>query len=143
MLNKQSRSIQDTALCCHFMTFLINHRSVAISLLALREQSAVTPRTQCVKDSKHLVDVEGLDLSVRLAHLLVAAHEHDLSDPSSKEGGDGESSGGGKSDDVARSIGLGPQVGSPDEGGVHDGGDNTNGDSLLLRSLTTGGSAPT
>jgi hypothetical protein len=98
---------------------------------------------QSVDAPKRLVDEEGLDLSVRLAHLLVAAHENNLSDPGSEEGGDGESGGGGKGDDVAGSIGLGPQVGCPDERGVHDGGDDSNSDGLLLRSLTASGSAPT
>lgn len=35
------------------------------------------------------------------------------------------------------------QGGLPDEGGVHNSGDYANSDSLLLRSLTAGGSAPT
>lgn len=111
--------------------------------IGLRKHLAMSSCTQCIRVRKRLVDEEGLDLSIRFAHLLVAAHEDNLSDPGSGEGGDGESGGGGKGDDVARSVRLRPQVGGPDERGVHDSSDDTNGNSLLLRSLTTSRSAPT
>lgn len=42
--------------------------------------------------TKCLVDIEGLDLIVGLAHLLVLAHEDNLSDPGERKGSNGESS---------------------------------------------------
>jgi hypothetical protein len=142
-LSKQTRSTEDPALHCHSVVFLIIHRSIVSSLVHLRRLFATSSRTYRVETRKRLVDEEGLNLRAGLAHLLVAAHETNLGDPGSEEGGDGESGGGGKSDNVAGSIGLGPQVGCPDERGVHDGCDYTNGNGLLLWSLATSRSTPT
>jgi hypothetical protein len=109
-----------------------------------------------------LVNKESLDFVVRLAKLLVLAHEHNLRNPGAQSGRNRECSRRAERNDVARLVGLGPQVWSPicvvsdwevggggggeilpDEGRVHDSGNNTDGNSLLLGCLTTGRSAPT
>ena len=90
----------------------------------------------------HSVDVESLRLRLRIAHLLIPAHKDNLRDPRRSKGRNRERRGRRQRDDIARRIALGPQVRRPDERRVHDGGDNANGDSLLLRRLTARGSAP-
>jgi hypothetical protein len=107
-----------------------------------------------------LVNKESLDLVVRLAELLVLAHEHNLCNPGAQSGRNRECSRRAERNDVAGLVGLGPQVRSPvcvvsdlevggggeilpDEGRVHDSGNNTDGNGLLLGCLTTSRSAPT
>jgi hypothetical protein len=109
-----------------------------------------------------LVNKESLDLVVRLAELLVLAHEHNLGHPGAQSGRNRESGRRAERNDVAGLVGLGPQVRSPvcvvsdldvggggggeilpDERRVHDSGHDADGNGLLLRSLTTGGTAPT
>jgi hypothetical protein len=61
----------------------------------------------------NLVHEEGLDLVALLAQLLVAAHEQDLRKPREQERSDRESRRRRERNDVARGIGLGPEVGRP------------------------------
>lgn len=67
----------------------------------------------CSLQYNHLVDVEGLDLIIRLPELLVLAHEDNLGDPCEHKCHDREGSGGAERNDVAGLIGLGPEVRSP------------------------------
>lgn len=67
----------------------------------------------CVLQYNHLVDIESLDLVVRLPELLVLAHEDDLRNPCEDKCHDRKGSGGAERDDVAGLIGLGPEVRSP------------------------------
>jgi hypothetical protein len=60
-----------------------------------------------------LVNKESLDLVVRLAELLVLAHEHNLCNPGAQSGRNRESGRRAERNDVAGLVGLGPQVRSP------------------------------
>jgi len=65
-----------------------------------------------------LVNIEGLHLIIRLAQLLVLAHEHDLRNPRKRERRNRECGRRAERNNVAGSVGLGPKVWGPDEGGV-------------------------
>jgi hypothetical protein len=90
----------------------------------------------------HLVDIEGLHLILSLPQLLVPAHKHNLRNPRQRKRRDRESRRTAQRNDVARLVGLGPEVRSPDETCVHDCSHDTNGNSLLLRCLSTCRAAP-
>jgi hypothetical protein len=119
-----------------------------------------TPRTP-----NPLVDIKGPDLIIRLAQLLVLAHKHNLRNPRERKRRNRERSTRTQRNDVARLVGLGPEVRRPvgivlasilfvsnpqcvgyqdlpDERSVHDRCDNSNRNRLLLRCLSTRRSAP-
>jgi hypothetical protein len=85
-----------------------------IVIIAAREQCSGTPPPST--SSSHvafLVHEEGLHLVALLAQLLVAAHEQDLREPREQERSDGERRRRRERNDVARGVGLGPEVGCP------------------------------
>jgi hypothetical protein len=64
--------------------------------------------------STFLVDIECLHLIIRLAQLLVLAHKHNLCNPRQRKRRNRESRRTAQRSDVARPVGLGPQVWSPE-----------------------------
>jgi hypothetical protein len=89
-----------------------------------------------------LVDVEGLHLIIALPELLVLAHKYNLRHPRQRKCRNRERRRRAQSNNVAGFVGLRPKVWGPDERSVHDGRHDTDGNSLLLGCLATGGSAP-
>ena len=90
-----------------------------------------------------LVHVEHTGLVLAGPHLLVLLDQKELGEPGQRRRGDGENSRADHGNQVARFVGLGPQVRRPDERDVHNHGHHGDGHSLLLLCLTADGTAPT
>jgi hypothetical protein len=102
---------------------------------------SVTPSLQRL--DIHLVDVESLHLILRLSEPFIATLHDDLDNPSNNCGTGREGSAREHGRLILRRI-LGiPEVGGPDERGVHHSGDNRDGCCLLLCALATSGTNPT